>query len=102
VAGVACDSPTMRRSPQGLEATASSLVSNVLLCGAVFGVLVRREFAAFQVALRGARRNWPVIVDCRKRAAWSPPCVRNGADEPYFFISSFFVALPFSILTSMM
>ncbi len=44
----------------------------------------------------------PVTLECGKRAAWSPPCLRNGADEPYFSISSFFVALPFSILTSMM
>ena len=57
------------------------------------------EFSAFQVAL-GVKRNRPVTVDRRKRAAWSPPGLRN--DEPYFFISSFFVASPFSILTSVM
>jgi hypothetical protein len=38
----------------------------------------------------------------QKKGGLSPPCVRNGADGPYFFISSFFVSLPFSILTSMM
>ena len=38
----------------------------------------------------------------QKKGGLSPPCLRNGADEPYFFISSFFVSPPFSILTSMM